>query len=150
MKIFSDAGVSAVIHLGDIISPFTLRFMLEGLKVRFEAVFGNNDGERIGLLRISSVYGASLGEQPRVVNMSDRRLLLVHGFGDPSTTYEVVRALAESSRWDAVLYGHTHEANVEYIRGVLLLNPGDGSGYLGKSSVALVDLKTMRVRLVEL
>jgi len=62
----------------------------------------------------------------------------------------VVSALAESRRWDAVLYGHTHEASIDYRRSVLLLNPGDCSGYLGRPSVALLDLKTMKARLVEL
>lgn len=150
MKVFSDAGVSAVIHLGDIVAPFTLKLLVEGLRVPFEVVLGNNDGEKIGLLRVASIYGVNIGDQPRVVTMFNRRLLLTHGFGDASTTVEVVRALAESRRWDAVLYGHTHEASVEYVRGVLVLNPGDCSGYLGRQSVALLDLKTMRVRLVGL
>jgi putative phosphoesterase len=149
-RVFSEAGVSAVLHLGDIVAPFTLRFLAESLRVRFEAVFGNNDGERVGLLRVAQAYGVNLGDQPRVVVFNGRRLLLTHGFGDPNTTYEVVSALAESKRWDAVLYGHTHEASIDYRRSVLLLNPGDCSGYLGKSSVALLDLKTMKARLVEL
>ncbi len=149
-KVFSEHGVSAVIHLGDIIAPFTLRALAESIRVPLEAVFGNNDGERVGLLKIAQVYGVNLGDQPRIVSFNNRRLLLAHGFGDPSTTYNVVEALAESRKWDAVLYGHTHEARVDYKRGVLILNPGDCSGYLGKPMVALLDLKTMRARLVEL
>ncbi|MEM4739339.1 MAG: metallophosphoesterase [Acidilobaceae archaeon] len=150
IKVFRDNNVSMIIHLGDIIAPFTLRAILEGLNVRFEGVFGNNDGEKLGLLRIASIYNASLGEQPRVVNINGRRLLLVHGFGDPVTTYEIVKALAESGRWNAVLYGHTHEPLVDYVRGSLILNPGDCSGVLNKPTVALLDTRTLRVRLVNL
>jgi len=149
-KIFSEVNVSAVLHLGDIIAPFTLKLLIESVRVRLEAIFGNNDGEKLGLLRIAQVYGVGLGDQPRVVSFNGRRLLLVHGFGDPATTYDVVRALGESRRWDAVLYGHTHEAIIDYVKGVLVLNPGDCSGYLNKPTVALLDLRTMKARLVEL
>ena len=150
LKVFSEAGVSAIIHLGDIISPFALKLIAESSKTPVEAVFGNNDGERIGLSKVALAYNVNIGDPPRVVTIAGRRILLAHGFGDPTLTYDVVRALAESRRWDAVLYGHTHEPRVEYVRGTLLLNPGDCSGYLNKPTVALLDLKVMRARLVEL
>ncbi|MEN2999053.1 MAG: metallophosphoesterase [Acidilobaceae archaeon] len=146
---FKERGVSAVIHLGDVIAPFTLRPFLE-LGARFEGVFGNNDGERMGLSRLAAAFGASIHDPPRSVVIGGKRFLLVHGFGDPDSTVEIVRALAESGRWHAVLYGHTHEPLLTYRRGVLLLNPGDGGGVLNRSSYALVDTETMRARLVEL
>lgn len=149
-RIFSESSVSGVLHLGDIIAPFTLKLLAENVKVRLDVVLGNNDGEKLGLLRVAQAYNVGLGDQPRVASFNGRRLLMIHGFGDPATTYEVVRALAESRRWDAILYGHTHEARVDYVRGVLILNPGDCSGYLSKPTVALLDLRTMRARLEEL
>lgn len=150
IKVFKSWGVSAVIHLGDFVAPFTLRLLLDSLSVKFEGVFGNNDGERLGLVKIASLYNGVLGEQPRIVSLGGRRILLAHGFGDPASTYEVVRGLVESGRWDAVFYGHTHEANIEYVRGKLLLNPGDGGGALNKPTIAIVDLTSLRARLVDL
>ncbi len=150
VKAFKNRGVDAVIHLGDFVAPFTLRLLLDSLNVKFEGVFGNNDGEKLGLVKIASIYNGVLEEQPRIVSLGGRRVLLVHGFGDPVNTYEVVRGLIESGRWDAVFYGHTHEANIEYVRGRLLLNPGDGGGALNKPTVALVDLASLKARLVDL
>ena len=48
VEIFNNRGASLVIHAGDLVSPFTvLDFKL--LNCPMEMVFGNNDGERIGL-----------------------------------------------------------------------------------------------------
>lgn len=150
-EIFSKEGVDAVIHLGDVISPFTLAALLAQIEVRKAyIVLGNNDGEKFGLQRVAQSYGAKLLEQPSTVEIGGRRLLLLHGFGSPENTVEIVEALAESGRWDAVLYGHTHQADSRFHRRILILNPGDGGGVLSKPSIALIDLKTMKARLLSL
>ena len=43
-----ERGVSVVFHCGDLVSPFTARELLR-YKGTLHVVFGNNDGERIGL-----------------------------------------------------------------------------------------------------
>ncbi|MEM1873026.1 MAG: YfcE family phosphodiesterase, partial [Acidilobaceae archaeon] len=150
-RLFKSHGVSLVVHLGDIVSPFTLRRLVAELGgARVEAVFGNNDGEKSLLHRVAGELGVGLGEPPRSIVVDGRRLLLLHGLGGYGETLELVVALAESKRWDAVLYGHTHVAHLDYVRRVLVLNPGDASGYLGKPSVALLDTKSMKARLVPL
>lgn len=148
-RAFRETGVEVVVHLGDVIAPFTLKALAEGGGARLEGVFGNNDGEKIGLLKVALAYGANISDPPRSVVIGGKRFLLVHGFGDPQSTVEIVKALAESGRWHAVLYGHTHEPLLTYRRGTLLLNPGDGGGTLNKPSFALVDTETMRARLVQ-
>ena len=45
---FNDVGVSLVIHAGDLITPFVAKPLSE-LDMDLVAVFGNNDGERLGL-----------------------------------------------------------------------------------------------------
>lgn len=150
-KIFREHGVQLVFHLGDIVSPFTLRKLGAALGgVKIEAVYGNNDGEKSLLSRVAKDLGAGLSDPPRSLQLEGRRLLLLHGLGGYDETLELVTALAESKRWNAVLYGHTHVAHLDYVRGVLVLNPGDASGYLGKPSVAILDLAYMRARLVPL
>lgn len=148
--LFRELGVGLVVHLGDVISPFTLRELISASGARVEGVLGNNDGERLGLMKIADMYGASFSDHPRTIAIGNRRILLTHGFGDPATTREIVESLAESKRWDAVLYGHTHEADITYRRGVLLLNPGDGGGTLREPSVAVVETHSMRARVIRL
>jgi len=150
-----DVGGEAryLIHLGDIVSPFTLAAIAgkAGEKgLRFIGVYGNNCGEKLGLARVAQSVGADLAEGPRTVELEGRRLLLMHGYGSPDNTRELATALADSRRWDAVLYGHTHMRHVEYRAGRLVLNPGEAAGALQEPSIALLDLDTLRVRLVRL
>ncbi|MEM4928393.1 MAG: metallophosphoesterase, partial [Acidilobaceae archaeon] len=152
---FREHGVQLVIHLGDIVAPFTLVTLakeLEGVKI--EAVFGNNDGEKRLLVQKANELKINIDE-PRSIVINNKKLFLLHGIGTFDTTQEVVNALAESRKWDAILYGHTHEPRVEYINGVLVLNPGDASGYLSyltkaKPSIALLDVEVMKARIVNL
>ena len=150
-RLLRSLGVEYLIHLGDVVAPFTLRDLLEGVKPRgFTLIYGNNDGEKVGLGLEASKAGGKALDQPVVLELGGRRILALHGFGTPELTREVVEGLAESGRWDAVLYGHTHEADLRYVRGVLILNPGDLSGQLGKPSIALLDTAIMRARLIGL
>ncbi|MEB3851326.1 MAG: YfcE family phosphodiesterase [Desulfurococcales archaeon] len=147
-----NAGAEAVIHLGDIVAPFTLRAIAAELngKASLYAIYGNNCGEKMGLRRVAEKLGVRLEEPPLELELGGRRLLLVHGWGSPEATRRIVHALARSGEWDAVLYGHTHEVEVSYTRGVLVLNPGEASGVLtGRPTAALLDLGTLRARVVE-
>lgn len=147
-RLFREKGVGLVLHLGDIVAPFTLARLvaeLGGIKVR--AVFGNNCGEKPLLLRVAENLGADISDPPRVLEIEGRRLLLTHGYGDVETTIEIVEALAASGKWDGVLYGHTHKADYRYLQGRLLLNPGEVAGVLEEPTVAVVDTGTLKAKI---
>ncbi len=147
----SGRGIRWLIHLGDIVSPFTLRRLARaaaGKGLSVIAVFGNNCGEKLGLLRVAGESGVSLGEPPRTVELDGRRVLLVHGFGSKENTLEIINALAVSNKWDAILYGHTHEADLRVANGTLILNPGDAGGNLEKPSIAVLDLEKLEAEIV--
>ncbi len=144
------AGVEAVVHLGDFIAPFTLRELANGVKVPVEGVLGNNDGEVELLLQTARELNARVESWPRVVSLGGRRVLLMHGRGPADLTVEVAHALAESGRFDGVLYGHTHREELTYVKGVLVLNPGPLSSFIGGPSLALLDTETMAARIVRL
>ncbi len=150
LNVFKNTGVDMIIHLGDYIAPFTLELLASKAGVKIIGVFGNNDGERTGLLNTAHKHNVDLGDHPRVLELDNKRLLLLHGFGSPDLTKELVYALAESKKWDAILYGHTHEPEILYKRGVLILNPGTAGGLLYKPSVALLETDRMIARLIEL
>ncbi|MEB3846274.1 MAG: metallophosphoesterase [Desulfurococcales archaeon] len=136
-------GVDLIIHLGDIVSPFTLREICsKGIHV--EAVFGNNCGEKMLLSRVAGECGAAIGDPPRILQLNGKKILLLHGFGPKDLTVQIARELASTGSYDVVLFGHTHEAMVEKHGGTLLLNPGETLGYLtGKASVAVVDTERL-------
>ena len=145
---FKEAGVKLVIHLGDIVAPFSLLELAGRVGVPVKAIYGNNCAEKIGLQKAAMNIGAEIWDPPKSIKIDGRRILLIHGFGSPENTIEIVEALGESKRWDAVLYGHTHEASINYVKGVLLLNPGETGGWLNKPSIALLDTSTLRARIV--
>ncbi len=147
VRLLRELGAEIIIHLGDYVAPFTLKAILEEAGgASFYGVFGNNDGEKQGLLRVAGEAGATLSEPPLTVEVDGARLLLLHGFGSPQQTREITEALAASGKWSAVLYGHTHEPHrVILENGVFLLNPGDGGGVLRRPTVASVRVERGRI-----
>ncbi len=150
-RLFKEKGVGLVIHLGDIVAPFTLARLASELGgIRVEAVYGNNCGEKLLLQKTAAAVGAVIEDPPRTIKVDGLRVLLLHGSGSPESTREVAEALALSGRWDAVLYGHTHQPDYRYVQGRLLLNPGEVAGVFGKPTVAVLDTETLLARIYEL
>ncbi len=148
-RLFTEHRVELVIHLGDIVAPFTLRALREAGVKNLIAIYGNNDGERLLLQRVASAIGFEIHEWPYILEVGGRRLALVHGYGSPEETRRVVEALLPGV--DAVLYGHTHQATVEKHGERLVLNPGEACGcFTGRVTAALLDLSSMEARVVEL
>ncbi|GAB6148430.1 metallophosphoesterase [Stetteria hydrogenophila] len=150
-RFFKKEGVELVIHLGDVVSPFTLARLAEALGgVRIEAVFGNNCGEKPLLIKTAERVGANISDGPRTIEVGGKRLLILHGYGDPKTTREIVDALALGGNWDGVLYGHTHKTDYRYLQGRLILNPGEAAGVFAEPTVALLETDTLRAKIYKL
>ncbi len=149
LEVFRRNGVEAIIHLGDIISPFTLLRILE-YPGRIAIVLGNNDGEQITLKELAVKAGAILKKDMHQMEIGRRKILLMHGFGDADQTKTVAEALALSGKYDVVLYGHTHRAEARYMGKTLVLNPGEVCGYLtNRKSVAILNTETLEYNIVE-
>jgi hypothetical protein len=141
VKLFNEKGVSLVVHAGDVISPFTaLDFKL--LTCPMEMVFGNNDGERIGLSNSFKDIGTLL-PGPRTFTFQGKRFLLMHESG-------CLDELVKSAATDIIIYGHTHELEIRKGH-PLVINPGEAGGWLkGKATLVIVDLNTMEPEVVSL
>jgi len=135
-----------LIHLGDIISPFSLR-AIQGLGIKVIGVFGNNDGDRVLLKR----FCPELSGHPMQTDIGGLKALLMHGWGGRDVTESMVNALAASGAFDVILYGHTHIADARVINDTLVLNPGALSGYLAeRQTYAVLDIERGRAALVDL
>ena len=150
IELFNDRGVDFVFHLGDIVSPFTLR-LFGKLESDFGIIFGNNDGDKLLLSSIAREYGFIISEPPLLLELADRKILALHGWRDPRYTVGLVYSLARSGAYDVILYGHTHRVDIRKIGGTLIVNPGEVHGYIsGKSTIAIVDLDKLEVEVVEI
>lgn len=142
---FNEKKVTAVLHAGDIVSPFTTR-AFKNLDAKLYFVFGNNDGDRITLKAWFEEFGAEVCGDFGDLTIDGRRIALLHG-----TNEAAVKAIAASGDFDVVVRGHTHDAGVENIKGTPVINPGETSGVLtGKRTVALLDVATLDVEIINM
>ncbi|HIP85959.1 MAG TPA: metallophosphoesterase [Pyrodictium sp.] len=150
-KVFKEKGVDIVLHLGDIVAPFTLARFKKNSIEKLIAVFGNNCGERLGLKRVADEHGYTITEPPHVLEIAGRRILMLHGWGPTEHTRRLVESFAKSGNYNIVLYGHTHLVDVRRINGTLIVNPGEACGCLtGKKTIAILNTKTLDVEIIEL
>ncbi|MFN8605959.1 MAG: metallophosphoesterase [Vulcanimicrobiota bacterium] len=139
-----DRKVELLLHAGDFISPFSVPILNEmGCPIR--AVFGNNDGEKVGLKARFSAFGHEVQERPFAYEFQGRRFLLLH---EPVA----LDTLAGCAEYDLVVYGHTHEVEVRHPEhGALLLNPGEVCGWLTeRPTCAVVDLARRHIEILDL
>ncbi|MCS7191034.1 MAG: metallophosphoesterase [Fimbriimonadales bacterium] len=138
----NDLQVELVLHAGDYVAPFVAN-ELARLPCRLLGIFGNNDGERLGLARRLSELG-QVQVQPLFLELEGRKLAVVH---EP----EPVEAFARSGLYDLVIYGHTHQQEVRSVGECLVLNPGEVCGWLtGKPTCAVVTLPDLQVEILTL
>lgn len=143
VEVFNSRNVKAVIHAGDVISPFAAaRF--KALSSPVHAVYGNNDGERMGLGRVFRELGTGI-EDFLELEIGGRSFAVYHG-----TIPGVVPSLVKGGSYDVVVTGHTHEPEIKRSGGALLINPGEACGYLtGKRTLCILELRSLEPEMVE-
>jgi putative phosphoesterase len=142
VAMFRDAGCVLVLHAGDVVAPFAAR-ELAALGCPVKAVFGNCDGEKQGLEAALEKFG-SIQDAPLLLTHGSRRILLIH-------YHFSVATYASSGKYDVIVYGHTHKADIRRQGQTLLLNPGEAGGWLtGKSTVALLDSDNLEAEIIGL
>ncbi len=137
-------NVSALIHAGDIIAPFSLK-LFGRINLEKYFVFGNNDGERKVLKEVAENQGIKL-EDVLELELNKKKIIVYHG-----TINCFLESLVKSNLYDVVIYGHTHKREVRKEGKTLIINPGELCGYLtGKKTFALLDLNKMSVDIYEI
>jgi uncharacterized protein len=139
----AERDVAVVLHAGDFCSPFSLIPFIEA-QVAVAGVFGKNDGDREGI-RAKGEQGIAveLFESPHSFEIGGRRVLVVHDIGD------VAERSIEAHQ--LVVHGCTHRRETRRVGDTLIVNPGEGCGWLyGRPTAAVVDLDTMEVEEITL
>jgi putative phosphoesterase len=141
---FNSQDVTDVLHAGDLVSPFVVP-LFSRLKAKLHFIWGNNEGDHAFVkVRLADIGLRPLGHFA-ALELGGKKIALLHGIHQ-----EIVDSLIASGRYDLVVRGHSHRA--EIIEGkTLLVNPGEVCGYLtGRQTVALIDLHKMEGQIVEL
>lgn len=142
VEIFNQEKVELVLHAGDFVSPFTcLEF--KNLNCPLKGVFGNNDGDKIYLQEKFKGIG-ELFPEPYKTNINHKNIIMLH-------IEKLIDALAESQKYEVIIYGHTHRTDLRKIGKTLIVNPGECGGWLtGKSTIALLDLEKLEAKIINL
>jgi putative phosphoesterase len=143
MQRMAEENVAVVLHAGDYCAPFTVR-AITAFQIPLLGVFGNNDGDREALTAAAqSGIGSELYASPHSFEVGGKQLLVVHDLAD---VHE--RSIAQHQ---VVVHGGTHTAEMRSRGDTLIVNPGEGCGWLyGEPTGAILDLDTSVVEFIKL
>ncbi|MBW2038649.1 MAG: metallophosphoesterase [Deltaproteobacteria bacterium] len=140
-ELFNTEGVEMVIHAGDYIAPFSLHPLNHLLKCDYLGVFGNNDGERLGLQKASE---GRLHPPPAEFELGGWKVLVAHEM-------PILEAVQASGIYRLIVYAHTHIPEVKREGETLVVNPGECGGWLyGRCTVAIARLEAIEAKIVDL
>ena len=132
VMIANDNQCSYLFHLGDFVSPFTAQ-KLKGFRGLVKAVYGNCDGELLGLQRAITTMGGEIEKPPFKLELEGKSIILMH---EPFLLEELVK----SQEADFIFYGHLHRVDVRKEGKTHVLNPGEAGGLVRKPTFFIVDL----------
>jgi putative phosphoesterase len=139
---FNEANCELVLFAGDLVSTFAVP-PLRKLNCPFVGSFGDNEGNKVGLLAGFTLVG-QIGEPPVRYRADDgTRFIICH----------MQRQLrGQPDDWDIAVFGHTHKPRVQQDDfGRLLINPGETSGWtFSQPTIALLDTVTRQTEIVSL
>jgi uncharacterized protein len=143
LRYMQERGVQLVLHAGDFCAPFALKPFVE-LSMPLVGVFGRNDGDHEGLRAYAQRgVGIELFESPHSLELAGQRILMVHDIADVNQ-----RSIDGHS---IVLHGFTHREEMKHRGETLIVNPGEGCGWLhGEPGGAILDLQTRNVQFFKL
>jgi putative phosphoesterase len=142
LTLFKERDITTLVHAGDFISPFVIP-LFEGFHMY--GTFGNNDGEKKGLLTTFNTIRAVVTDIFCEVRIDNLNIAVTHGH-IPS----LLELLLRSNQYDLIVYGHTHEPEIRE-GAPILINPGECCGYLSdRSTVVIFDTEKRKGEIVDL
>ncbi len=141
----NEEKVDLVLHAGDYIAPFVVSHF-KPLGAEMIGVFGNNDAELELLRRKFEEIDIQIRGRFAEIHLDGLRIAMLHGEME-----ELLKSLIETSHYDVIVHGHTHQVQTFREGKTLIINPGEVCGYLTKrATVALLNIETLEVRTITL
>ncbi len=143
VEIFKEHKVKYVLHAGDIISPFAARPFGHMEGVKFIAVFGNNDGDKLLLDAAIKGFGGQIHNDFRG-EIEGKHIFMIH-------SCSAIEEIVASEKFDVVICGHTHQTGIRKVGRTLFINPGESTDWLTDApAVVVLDLETMEAERIPL
>ncbi len=152
-NVFLQNHVDACFFCGDLVSPFTIKF-LESWPMPIKAVLGNNEGDKWGIIRRLKKYSTTI-EYPEKGyifehQIDGNKIFQFHGHLNQVTDLAI-----NSGKYNLVLTGHTHEPHIKTVNHTTWINPGSVTGIAENSNiqfgtVAIYDLTSAQGGIIKL
>lgn len=143
VELFNASDLEAVLHCGDFVAPFAM-LPFKNLAAPFYAVYGNNEGEKAGLEKLFDASGWTLNNRPWTFELRGKKIAMLH---EPAP----MEKFANAGIYDLIVFGHTHRPFVEKRGATLIVNPGEGCGWVTASpTVAIVDIDARDCQIIKL
>lgn len=155
-NVFIQNNVQLCLFTGDLVSPFTLKFLGEW-PFPIKAIFGNSEGDKWGIKRRFKTFNIeNIEYAPKSglfwkIEHPDGNIALFHGH-----IKEFTDLLVKSSEYQLVCTGHTHVPHIKVLGKTTWINPGSVTGFstddpsIDRGSVAIFDTKTKEANIIEL
>jgi hypothetical protein len=131
----------AVIHCGDLCAPVPTWF---DWKIPIYYTFGNIDqGAAYEMMKRAQGTKVQVFKPFGEIELDGKKIAFIH-------YPELAFGLACTKKYDAIFYGHNHNAKKEKHENCWLVNPGEIAAFKGKPTFAVYDTKTNEVEIKEL
>ncbi len=139
---FKERKVKFIIHAGDFVFPGIIDEFKESFSPEWHpkliGVLGNNDGEKLVLLKKFVEIGGNLEREFFDSMIDGLRFGVYHG-----TSVKLKDSVIRSQLYDVFIYGHTHLKEQKKVGNTLVLNPGAGHKKVVSASGAFQEGGTM-------
>lgn len=150
VEVFNGEGVEFVIHCGDIVAPFTLKYYAD-LKCPIRFLYGNNSGDIMRHCEYAKNFGFKDSDFANFfsLELAGKKIAVYHG-----EYAEITDALIKCGAYDCVFSGHDHVARIENHGKVLFVNPGTlvdrHNDSMGDPSIAVYDPENHTAKLIKI
>jgi putative phosphoesterase len=142
----NEKGVEKILCLGDLMNAGIAK-ILAAQDIPTYMVWGNNDGEKVDIMKASYREDSSLDVSLNTydfLEIEDRIIFITH-YND------LAAPMAKSGLYDAIFYGHNHLQKKEIVNDTLVVNPGELCAQkTGVSTYAIYDTATNNAEIITL
>ena len=139
LEIINQKEAEAIIHCGDLCSPWILKELTTKFTGPIHLTFGNNDADEFLLLEWTRTKGknAKFYKPMGELELDGKKIAFTHYhfFGE---------GLTATQKYDLVIFGHNHIKSEQLIGKTLLINPGSLCGIGQPISFAIMILKLIK------
>lgn len=142
VSIANDEACDLLLFAGDLISPTGVA-ILANFKNQVAIVWGNNEGEKLGIFNTCGKYqNIKLAGDIFETELENCKIFMHH---QP----RIVELAAKSQEFDFCVYGHTHEYFSDTIGKTKIINPGNIHGLHVSAGFAIFDTVNQTVKHIE-